>query len=713
MSNDKQGKGSDSVPWDQRLRSKPQWRVWIDYIKSAAVSEGVWQYMDPDLSDDEVKTLPNIEDPPTPEMVNPDVSDIAELTDEEYKRFNRYTTQWTLHRPIWKEAWKGLNRLNDKITSSVATEHHSRLVGCRTPREKLLKLKENFAPEEDTRREELRQAWREMIRYKPRSTVIDQWLDSWTNLYDECKAADVPDVVYRPKDPIRDFLRSTRTLDEFFYSTWMRQVKLETPTFLHVIEEYRRRHEELSESKKGGSSALAMYANTTLFGRKPGQSGQNPSRDEYRKRCPCGGKEHHFSECPYFVKSRRPEGWKPEGRIERNMDRFIKMMSPSDQEEIKKLRGSTETALMPSSTQLTTTSPTQAKAVQFAAADEEDFPHINMAMLSVNISPYVYHAASLYPLKNAWIVDSGANVHICNRRDRFDFLENDHFKISTGDGESSIEGVGSARLTVRNPWNGKQSVTKISNVLYAPDFHTNILSVSEIKKNGYFFNSEIPAITYRRKAIAHCAELYGLYLLEYSKASALAFPSLKPSAKPLVSTATPARWHRRLGHMYDQRVERLAEMVDGIDIKGRTEENAESNPEKCEPCQLARARKQISRRPAGRTHIYGKFGKVHFDLIEMDEAFNGDRWVSHLYVEGIRLHLAASHRKKNGCQQAIKYFVAYLINHLKMPLRAFHTDNERSAGETVWDYCRSMGFVVEFIVVDTPEQNSFAERAGG
>jgi hypothetical protein len=111
--------------------------------------------------------------------------------------------------------------------------------------------------------------------------------------------------------------------------------------------------------------------------------------------------------------------------------------------------------------------------------------------------------------------------------------------------------------------------------------------------------------------------------------------------------------------------------------------------------------------------VYGKFGKIHFDLIEMDEAFNSDRWVSHLYVEGIRLHLAASHRKKNGCQQAIKYFVAYLINHLKMPLRAFHTDNERSAGETVWDYCRSMGFVVEFIVVDTPEQNSFAERAGG
>lgn len=53
------------------------------------------------------------------------------------------------------------------------------------------------------------------------------------------------------------------------------------------------------------------------------------------------------------------------------------------------------------------------------------------------------------------------------------------------------------------------------------------------------------------------------------------------------------------------------------------------------------------------------------------------------------------------------------MNHLKMRLRAFHTDNERSAGETVWDFCRSMGFVVEFIVVDTPEQNSFAERAGG
>ncbi len=42
------------VPLDQKLQSEAQWRVWIGHIKSVAVAEDAWDYLDPEKADDEV-----------------------------------------------------------------------------------------------------------------------------------------------------------------------------------------------------------------------------------------------------------------------------------------------------------------------------------------------------------------------------------------------------------------------------------------------------------------------------------------------------------------------------------------------------------------------------------------------------------------------------------------------------------------------------------
>ncbi|KAJ5101017.1 hypothetical protein N7456_007069 [Penicillium angulare] len=153
-------------------------------------------------------------------------------------------------------------------------------------------------------------------------------------------------------------------------------------------------------------------------------------------------------------------------------------------------------------------------------------------------------------------------------------------------------------------------------------------------------------------------------------------------------------------------------MVEGVRVVGESkEDDKQDNPERCEVCQLTTAKRQISRRPNARK--FGRSGSVHFDLIQIDPGYNGHRWITHFYIDGIRLHVAFTHERKNGCQDAVKEFVAYARNQWNFPIKAFRYDNERSAGRTVEDYMAEEGFVVEHSVVGTPEQNSFAERSGG
>ncbi|KAJ5378332.1 uncharacterized protein N7496_005741 [Penicillium cataractarum] len=137
-------------------------------------------------------------------------------------------------------------------------------------------------------------------------------------------------------------------------------------------------------------------------------------------------------------------------------------------------------------------------------------------------------------------------------------------------------------------------------------------------------------------------------------------------------------------------------MVDSIEIQEATKENALSNPELCATYHATKAKRQVSRRPAERSKIYSKFGRIHFDLIQLDEASNRDKWLSHLYLEGIRFHITHTHKNKNGCVKAIREALALCRNQFAFV-----------------DYIAQEGIIWERSVAGTPEQNGFIERAGG
>ena len=186
----------------------------------------------------------------------------------------------------------------------------------------------------------------------------------------------------------------------------------------------------------------------------------------------------------------------------------------------------------------------------------------------------------------------------------------------------------------------------------------------------------------------------------------MTFATKKSNQEPK-SEASIELWHRRLGHIGKARIVKLAEMTEGITIT--------SNPGKemqvCEAYQLADAPRQISRRKIGQA--YSILGRVHFDLVQNQPAYNGHIWITHFYLDGIRCHFVFTYIKKSECQMAVRKFLALIRNWLKIEIRVFHYDNERSAGNKVESMIEDEGCTIEHAPPSLPEMNGPAERSGG
>lgn len=104
---------------------------------------------------------------------------------------------------------------------------------------------------------------------------------------------------------------------------------------------------------------------------------------------------------------------------------------------------------------------------------------------------------------------------------------------------------------------------------------------------------------------------------------------------PPVATASMDIWHARLGHIRKEALEHMPKAVEGVALGTR---EFQRDSELCEECQLAQAHNRISYLPVWKGTY--PFEKVHFDLIDMEDAFNADSWIAHFYCDYSGYHIS-------------------------------------------------------------------------
>lgn len=238
---------------------------------------------------------------------------------------------------------------------------------------------------------------------------------------------------------------------------------------------------------------------------------------------------------------------------------------------------------------------------------------------------------------------------------------------------------------------------------YIPDCHTNLLSTFQMKRHGYYHNQRLNVIEDRnRRPICRTESRHNMEVVEYNPISNI-FAMNRYSERPHETAATSERWHQRLAHLGDEAVQHLEEASIGTKVLS-------CKRSICKTCRLAKAAKQISRTPRERSTE--TFGSIHFDLIPLPIAHNGDRWVTHFVCELTGWHVIYTHPDKDQLNDLIKQFIQWVETQFSVRPKKIFSDREPTLGNEYIRTMRSKGTKIYHSTRYIDEQKGLIKHSG-
>ena len=662
------------------LSDSTNWESWISTIRSIAEQYSIWQLCDPEIPDQ-----PEVPDEPEA----PTIEDAKKnYPDEWYQVMKIQQSEWTTKVTNHKKQIQGLNHVATAIKNSLHPSYQV-FITYDTPWKLLRNLRQRFAPECDpTYAAKLRQQWRSLDRGLDRSTDIDKWLLNWETIQVRCARAGMREA----EDASVQFLDAISVMSPIFHEVWT--TKERDVSFPELLTRYKA-HWAITHGKASTQRGMSKAVFSTWQGSEEAPSEKQPLS---QRSCPCGSRSkgrHPAWKCWAAYETGRPDGYKVNSS---EKDRWNKAMKADP--EWKAFVEKKRSELMEKEKQAHTTMINDNSCGFFSSTS---------TVMSTQ-------TRENHPMKRQWVVDTGAQMHVCNDRSLFVNFNKEQSSMKVGDTQTPIEGIGTVVIYGIEPKTGQPKRLNLFETRYSPNFHTNLISHGLVVNGGAFICFRNNWIETRKGEpllkIYQDRQLTWLSQPDPDQIpqtkvqdKEVAFATKKSAQEPRAS-APMETWHRRLGHVGAKRITKLSEMTEGITI-------TESNPvnQVCEACQLADAPKQISRRRIG--YAYGQLGRVHFDLVQQPPAYNGHVWMTHFYLDGIKCHFVFTHIKKSECQMAVRKFIAIMKNWLGISVKVFHYDNERSAGNEVKTMIEDEGCTFENSPPNLPEMNGPAERSGG
>src|SRR6267142_74773 len=327
-----------------------------------------------------------------------------------------------------------------------------------------------------------------------------------------------------------------------------------------------------------------------------------------------------------------------------------------------------------------------------------------------------------------WIINSGALCNMCSNHLWFH-----HFsplvppiKVILGN-NSSILTTGVSRLSTHMYANGSSKPVVLQDVLYIPDLHGNLLSISHFTQRGieiHFIDKGCLILDQHKDTICEgdpCGNLYIMQMATIVPDSACiaildCFPTEgeAPSETALIvetsaSQATIDTWHWRLSHLNTNAILWMMHkgMVKGMEIIG----NATTLSSTCKPCLKGKQTHTNIRKETG-TCTDTVLGHVFSDVCGKLPTHSHQgylyfvTWVNNkshkVFVTGLC--------EKSEVTQHLKAFVSQVELETGKQLKVLRTDRGGEyIGENVQEFLEK-GIQHEITTPDMPQHNGVAEH---
>ena len=329
---------------------------------------------------------------------------------------------------------------------------------------------------------------------------------------------------------------------------------------------------------------------------------------------------------------------------------------------------------------------------------------------------------------DGWYIDSGAGAHMSGDRDLFISLWETARGRSIATASNEIltcQGTGDVRITCVT--GGKAQPVRLRDVMYVPGLSVNLISVKQLTGKGFSVNfnnnqrCEIKDSTGELCAEGWCSR-GGLYRLNGCSIRSLLSESVEaPAAETTVEVPSRERptnlslatttaetyqlWHRRLGHLHEEGIKRMANgLVNGVACKIPRRNTV------CKACAEGKLRRL--KFPRSVTKTDSRLELVHSDVCGPMEtpSIGGHQYFVTFIADFSRMTTIYLLKSKSEVFDKIVEFTRAAERFTGCKLKTLSTDNgSEYLNDRVSSFLRENGIRHEKSVAYCPEQNGKAE----
>ena len=655
------------------LKTTNDWDKWYFYIKDTSNIAKVWQYIDPSVDIERINEEPTS---PAYSDVREDATTWSSLDADEREHYKTLVRRYEKQEAEYQKKDKGISRVNAIINSSVDTSYWVILRNATTPYQKLKALQRYLAPSSLGRERQIRKDYQTVI--NQRITNPELWLMQWTKAHRDAIDIGLPDV--QGDRDLEDFLTAVEPFAPDFVHTVQTTIIQQTNRFslLEIVEQFR-------EARRRAKIPQTRVNHAAFSGQQQNDKGQE-KRIHKEPPCICG-LYHYWDKCFYLNDKLTPH---PGFRRRPEIEEKIKERLTND----PGLRDRIDARIQTFSRQ-----PKASKPNKEREDDDDTLGAYTTA---------VYSASREYKLKNHWILDSGSDIHVTNHRNGYQETSKASIddRLIAGTSTHQIKSFGTIKVPVQTP-TGQKSITLLR-VAYIPTFMTNLVALSKLVEKGLHWDTERGTLRREGKDLCYIHRLGGHWTLTTTPLDTDDSTKVGNvfSATKAPKQATLKEWHRILGHANYESLRHLSTETKGVMVT-----NTES-PESCDPCRLGKATQLISRDSDQERPAKGPFDRVSWDLIPMQEGFNGDRYVSHFKCFYTGMNHVYTQQDKSSTLRTVRQYLKYVEVHYKAQVKFIRLDGETSLGKEFIELTKERGIFIERSAVATQAQNGNAERSG-
>jgi Reverse transcriptase (RNA-dependent DNA polymerase)/gag-polypeptide of LTR copia-type/Integrase core domain/GAG-pre-integrase domain len=300
-----------------------------------------------------------------------------------------------------------------------------------------------------------------------------------------------------------------------------------------------------------------------------------------------------------------------------------------------------------------------------------------------------------------WYLDSAATEHMTPCRSKLHSFKECNSSIEVANGEKlQVLGIGCTELVLHNK-NGGIGV-QLKDILCAPQLDSNLISVGRLEEKGLevrFKNGRAQVLEKNGDVILTAFRQGRLYKIEEAV----------PKAKFTKETST-LLWHRRLGHLHVEAVEKLIGFKSTKKISDQQEDILQNG--NCETCILGKLRRK-SFTTGEATRAKAPLELIHSDVVgKVSPTSKGGSSYFVTFIDDFTRHTTVFPMKKKS--EVLSKFDEYrrmAENQLGRKVKAFRSDNGGEYTSNEFNaYLKSYGIQRQSTVPGTPQQNGVAER---